>query len=85
MEEAGLSYTELDRRIRALPDGPAKVLDTPRWLLIPNAFGTLGMVLAKQGSECIFENGSLPPFLQRLALHRDQVARARAICVCLPA
>ena len=45
MDEGGLSYAELDRRIRALPDGPAKVLDTPRWLLIPNVVGTLGVVL----------------------------------------
>lgn len=40
-----LSYTELERRIRALPDGPAGMLNTPRWLLIPNVIGTLGMVL----------------------------------------
>lgn len=45
MDEAELSYTELERRIRELPDGPAKVLDTPRWLLVPNVVGTLGMVL----------------------------------------
>lgn len=40
-----LSYTELERRIRALPDGPAGMLNTPSWLLIPNVIGTLGMVL----------------------------------------
>lgn len=45
MDEGSLSYTELERHIRALPDGPAKILDTPRWLLIPSAVGTLGMVL----------------------------------------
>jgi hypothetical protein len=45
MDEDSLSYTELERRIRALPDGPAKILNTPGWLLIPNVVGTLGMVL----------------------------------------
>ena len=45
MDEGTLSYTELERRIRALPDGPAKVLDTPSWLMLPNIIGTVGMVL----------------------------------------
>jgi hypothetical protein len=45
MDEGRLSYTELERRIRALPDGPAKILNMPGWLLIPNVVGTLGMVL----------------------------------------
>jgi len=45
MDERDLSYSELERRIRALPDGPAAVLNQPGWLLIPNAIGTLGMVL----------------------------------------
>lgn len=45
MDEGTLSYTELERRIRALPDGPAKVLDTPGWLMLPNIIGTVGMVL----------------------------------------
>ena len=45
MDEVTLSYTELERRIRALPDGPAKVLDTPTWLMVPNVIGTIGIVL----------------------------------------
>ncbi len=45
MDEGTLSYTELERRIGALPDGPAKVLDAPSWLMVPNIVGTVGMVL----------------------------------------
>lgn len=47
MEDAGaeISYAELERRISVLPEGPVSALDTPQWLFLPNAVGTLGMVV----------------------------------------
>lgn len=45
MTEPPLSFKELEARIRAMLDGPAAVLNTPRWLVIANAFGTLGLIL----------------------------------------
>lgn len=44
--ESGLSFTELERRIRALPDGPVSVYNTPTWIFVLNLAGTLGAVLA---------------------------------------
>lgn len=46
MAGAGLSFTELERRIRALPDGPTSAYNTPSWIFILNLAGTLGAVLA---------------------------------------
>lgn len=44
--EAGeLSYTELERRIKALPDGPAAVLNTPRPFAILGVIGNVGIIL----------------------------------------
>lgn len=45
MDATDFSLTELERRLHALPDGPASVLNTPRWLLMWNAVGTVGVIL----------------------------------------
>ncbi|UHQ22820.1 hypothetical protein LVB77_19575 [Lysobacter sp. 5GHs7-4] len=41
----GFSYAELERRLRALPDGPASVLDTPRPFAIASIIGNFGIIL----------------------------------------
>jgi hypothetical protein len=40
-----LSFSELERRICAIPDGPSSVLNTPRWITRCNVVGTLGVVM----------------------------------------
>jgi hypothetical protein len=40
-----LSYSELEERIRAIPDGPASALNTPSWIFAWNAIGSVGLVL----------------------------------------
>lgn len=45
MAEQPLSFKELEARLRAMPDGPAAAVNTPRRLVIANAIGTLGVVL----------------------------------------
>jgi len=45
MTDNGLSFAELEKRIRAMPDGPAAVLNTPRWLVPFNVIGILGILL----------------------------------------
>lgn len=45
MTDNGLSFTELERRIRQIPDGPAAALNTPRWLYPFNIIGLLGVVV----------------------------------------
>ena len=45
MANSSLSFSELERRICAIPDGPASVLDTPRWIRWCNVIGTIGIVL----------------------------------------
>ena len=40
-----LSFSELEKRIRAIPDGPSSALNTPLWILAWNVFGTLGIIL----------------------------------------
>lgn len=45
MTEQPLSFKELEAHIRAMPDGPAAIFNTPRWLLVTNTIGTLGLVL----------------------------------------
>ena len=45
MDAPDLFLTELERRLHALPDGPASILNTPRWLLMWNAVGTVGVIL----------------------------------------
>ena len=45
MGDAGLSFVELERRIRALPEGPVAALNTPKWLYAFNAVGTAGIVI----------------------------------------
>ncbi len=41
-----LSFTELDRRLREIPDGPAGILNTPPLHRIANMIGGVGLVLA---------------------------------------
>ncbi len=45
MTDNGLSFAELEERIRAIPDGPSAVLNTPRWLIPFNILGTIGIVV----------------------------------------
>lgn len=45
MTKQPLSFKALEAHIRAMPDGPAAVLNTPHWLVATNAIGTLGSVL----------------------------------------
>lgn len=40
-----LSFTELERRIKALPEGPVAVLNRPRWQTPLDVIGLLGIVL----------------------------------------
>lgn len=44
-ESGELSYTELERRIKALPDGPASVLATPKPFAIAAVVGNIGIVV----------------------------------------
>jgi hypothetical protein len=46
MNNASLSFAVLEERIRSMPDGPAAVLTTPRWLAPLNVLGTIGVILA---------------------------------------
>ena len=41
-----LSFTELERRLRAVPDGPAGILNTPPLYRIANMVGGAGLVVA---------------------------------------
>lgn len=43
--ENALSFTELDRRLRELPDGPAATLDSPRPYRIANLIGGVAAVM----------------------------------------
>lgn len=43
--ETTLSFTELDRRLRDMPDGPAAILDTPKPYRIANLIGGVVAVL----------------------------------------
>ncbi len=45
MGDAGLSFVELEARIRALPEGPVAALNTPKWLYAFNAVGIAGIVI----------------------------------------
>lgn len=40
-----LSYAELEKRICEIPDGPSKVLNTPRWAWSLNVVGALGVLV----------------------------------------
>jgi hypothetical protein len=44
-EPGELSYTELERRIKALPEGPANVFTTPRPFAIAGVIGNIGIIL----------------------------------------
>lgn len=43
--ESTLSFTELDRRLRDMPDGPAAILDTPKLYRIANLIGGVSAFL----------------------------------------
>ncbi|RDZ27240.1 hypothetical protein [Lysobacter silvisoli] len=43
--KAGFSYTELERRLKALPEGPVSVLNTPRPFAIASIIGNFGIIL----------------------------------------
>jgi hypothetical protein len=45
MDDAPLTFAELDRRLAAAPDGPAALFSTPRWLVVANVVGMAGVVL----------------------------------------
>ena len=45
MTDKSFSFSELEKRIRAIPDGPASVLNTPSWIVTLNVIGTLGIIL----------------------------------------
>jgi hypothetical protein len=40
-----LSFTELDRRLREMPDGPASILDTPPIYRVANIVGAVAAVI----------------------------------------
>lgn len=42
MTKQPLSFKTLEARIREMPDGPAAVLNAPRWLVILNALQNRG-------------------------------------------
>lgn len=44
-EPGELSYTELERRIKALPEGPASVFTTPKPFAIAGVIGNAGIIL----------------------------------------
>lgn len=44
MNKEPLTFSELERRIRAIPEGPIAVFNTPGWLVPLNVVGTLGIV-----------------------------------------
>lgn len=45
MEPGELSYAELERRIKVLPEGPANVFTTPRPFAIAGVIGNIGIIL----------------------------------------
>lgn len=45
MSKEPLTFSELERRIRAIPEGPIAVINTPGWLVPLNVAGTLGIVV----------------------------------------
>lgn len=45
MTEPTITFEALDRRLEAVPDGPAGVLNTPRWLLPFNLVGWAGALV----------------------------------------
>lgn len=55
MSKEPLTFSELERCIRAIPEGPIAIINTPGWLVPLNVAGTLGIVV-----------GLLPSVLVRL-------------------
>lgn len=45
MTEAAFSFVAFDSRLREIPDGPAAVLNMPRWIIPLNVIGWLGILL----------------------------------------
>lgn len=53
MTEPAITFEALDRRLEAIPDGPAAVLNTPRWLLPFNLAGWTGALVGLMPSALI--------------------------------
>ena len=53
MTDRELSFAELEKRICAMPEGPASVLNTPRWIAICNVVGMFGIVIGLMPSVLI--------------------------------
>lgn len=45
MDTPRLNFVELDQRIRALPEGPISVLNSPRWVVLLDTVGWFGIIL----------------------------------------
>lgn len=45
MERPPLSFSEIEKHIQEMPDGPDTVLDTPKWIRICNLVGLLGIFI----------------------------------------
>ena len=45
MERPPLSFSAIEQRIQALPDGPAAVLNTPKWIARCNVVGAAGILV----------------------------------------
>ena len=42
--EYSLTFAKLDKKLQAIPEGPAAALSTPPWLAMWNAVGTVGIL-----------------------------------------
>lgn len=45
MTEPAFSFAALDGRLRDIPDGPAAILNTPKWIIPLNVIGWFGILL----------------------------------------
>ena len=79
MERPPLTYSEIEKQILAMPDGPAAVLNTPKWIAVLGTIGMLGVLIG------------LVPFalIQFVAPQTWMVTMAKAgywiaICGCAP-
>ncbi|MFT3807261.1 hypothetical protein [Arenimonas sp.] len=45
MQPEKISFAWLDKRLRAIPDGPAEYLNTPSWVVVWNVIGLAGVVI----------------------------------------
>jgi hypothetical protein len=60
MEDQPLTFAEIDRRIASLPEGPAAILDAPRWTFVFNAIGMAGIVAGLLPGLLVFAMQSQP-------------------------